>query len=78
MFNNFADRLFVLCRLRNVTHLDIAKTAGVSISAVNAWKCRGSIPRYNVLSKLAKEYNCSLDWLMGDAALESIEEANND
>ena len=75
MFNNFADRLYILRRLRNVNVSECARMVDVTPTAVSSWENNRSFPHGKVLLKLTQQLNCSLPWLMGEAPIDSIEGA---
>lgn len=73
MFNNIHDRLYILCRIRNLSVKSIAIDFHVHPSTVSDWiNCEGT-PKYERLVAIADKYNCSLDWLTGRAPLEAID-----
>ena len=65
-YNNtdFAARMRLLMRARNVKLKDIADATSCSVSAVSTWK-RGRLPRsYKTISKLARALGVSEEFLI--------------
>ena len=55
----------------------LAKTLDVSKSRVNMWENRGTIPRRDVLIKLAKFFEVSTDFLLGNDDASQISSTNS-
>lgn len=78
MFNNFADRLYVLRRLRGLSAGEAAEKIGVTRSILSSWE-RGHVkPHMSSALLIAEGLNCSLDWLYGKAPIDAVEGAEND
>ena len=75
MFNNFADRLYILRRLRSVNVSELASMVNVTPTAVSSWENNRTFPHGKVILKLTQQLNCSLAWLMGEAPIDAIEGA---
>lgn len=78
MFNNFPDRLYVLRRLRGVNHCEVAYALGVTPSSVSAWELGKCTPQCKTMMRIAKEFDCSLSWLLGETPIDDIKGAEND
>lgn len=76
MFNNFADRLYVLRRLRGLGSAEAAKKIGVTNSSICAWEMGRTYPHLSSVRLIAQELNCSVSWLMGEAPIDAIEGAD--
>ena len=61
----FSERLKQLQIERNVLKKDIAAAAGVSITGYYYYETGKCNPTVNVLVKLSKILNCSVDYLLG-------------
>lgn len=59
----FYENLDKLCKSRGETVTSLAKKLNLSTSKVTAWK-RGSIPKGEILLKIAKYFNVSTDYLL--------------
>ena len=75
MFNNFADRLYVLRRLRGLNANEVAYKLGVAPATVSSWELGKTTPHFSVIKQIAKEYNCTLSWLFGETPIDAIEGA---
>ena len=60
----FWERFLTECNLIGKKPNPVAKELGVSSGTVTGWK-RGSLPKPEVLSKIASYFNVSVDYLMG-------------
>lgn len=60
----FWERFLAECNLIGKKPNPVAKELGVSSGTVTGWK-RGSLPKPEVLSKIASYFNVSVDYLMG-------------
>ena len=62
------DKVGILNRIKEIfkglSQLEIAKICGVSQPAVNQYFKRGSLPSYDIMLKIAKYGNVSLDWIL--------------
>ena len=52
------------------------KLGGVKKSRINMWEFNGTVPREDVLVKLAKFYKVSTDYLLGNDKLEGVKPEN--
>ena len=59
----FADRIKELRANCKLTQREFAKRAGISPTTLISYEKGGKTPSYDVLVKLANEFNVSLDWL---------------
>lgn len=59
----FYDRVKEVCRKQNTTITTVLKKIGVTTASVGNWK-KGTIPNGNILIKLSKELNVSIDYLL--------------
>lgn len=62
------DRLRQIRKARNLTQQDIVDRTGISISQYRRYETDGadhSDPSFDVVIKLAKVLECSIDWLAG-------------
>ena len=66
---NFADNLKRICTERGTSPTALLKSMGVATSKVAMWNS-GSLPKQEMLVRLAKELNCSvMDFFADDADL---------
>lgn len=61
----FYEKLNALCKSRGLTVTSLLKELNISTSKGTAWK-NGSIPKGDILSKLADYFNVSTDYLLGN------------
>ncbi len=59
-----ADKIKVLRESKKITQSDLARTLGLSRSAINAWEMGLSIPSTQYIVELAKFFNVSSDYLL--------------
>ena len=63
---DFAENLRQICSIRKTNPTALCKELGLSTSKVNAWY-GGSLPKQEVLIKLAEKLNCSvMDFFAGE------------
>ena len=77
---NFADNLKRICTERGTSPTALLKSMGVATSKVAMWNS-GSLPKQEMLIRLAKELECSvMDFFADDAdlAAQSINKTNAD
>lgn len=67
----FIDQLKKICDDKNISMDVLARSAGVSSSAVTKWR-NGSLPRTSTLRAIADKYGVTVDWLMGDDPLPTV------
>lgn len=61
----FYENLSALCKSKGLTVTALLKELNISTSKGTAWKS-GSIPKGDILSKLAAYFNVSTDYLLGN------------
>lgn len=61
----FYDNLNELCKSKGTTVTTLLKELNISTSKGTAWK-NGSVPKGDILSKLAAYFNVSTDYLLGN------------
>lgn len=61
----FYDNLNALCKSKGLTVTALLKELNISTSKGTAWKS-GSVPKGDILSKLAAYFNVSTDYLLGN------------
>lgn len=61
----FYDNLNALCKSKGLTITALLKELNISTSKGTAWKS-GSVPKGDILSKLAAYFNVSTDYLLGN------------
>ena len=62
----FSTRVKELREKSGLSMGQLAKQLGVTKSRVNMWENNGTVPRMNVLVELAKFFNVSTDYLLGN------------
>lgn len=60
----FFPRYEKLLKENNKTHFAFCKTAGLNFSNLYYWK-HGRVPYFDILEKIARNLNCSIDYLVG-------------
>ena len=66
----FIDQLKKICEDASISMDVLARSAGVSSSAVTKWR-NGSLPRMSTLRAIADRYGVTVDWLLSDDPLPS-------
>lgn len=61
----FYENLNTLCKKSNTTVTAVLKKLNISTSKGTAWKS-GSVPKGDILTKLADYFNVSTDYLLGN------------
>ena len=61
----FWDRFYELCCSKNTKPNPVAKELGISSAVFTKWKNGISYPNGEFLIKIAKYFNCSIDYLVG-------------
>lgn len=61
----FYERVKALCEEHNTSITVLLKNLGISISKATAWKY-GSMPRSDVINKIADHFNVSTDYILGN------------
>lgn len=72
MYEIFRD----LCDRRGYTDYYIAKAIGISATILTRWKQGKTVPKYNVIKKIADFLDVSVEYLMGEKNIH--EECNFD
>jgi len=62
----FSTRVKELREKAGLSMDQLAKQLGVTKSRVNMWENNGTVPRMNVLVELAKYFNVTTDYLLGN------------
>jgi len=62
----FSTRVKALRENAGLSMEQLAKQLGITKSRVNMWENNGTVPRMNVLVKLAKFFNVTTDYLLGN------------
>ena len=57
-------------RLRNITATEVCRKTNISTSTISTWKKRGNALDANLLLKIAKVLDCTIDDLMGAGSIE--------
>lgn len=60
----FWDSFYKICQSRNVSPTSVCKAIGLSNAAATGWK-NGTVPKGDVLVKLAEHLGCTTDELLG-------------
>ena len=63
-------------RLRNITAAEVCRKTNISTSTISTWKKRGNALDANLLLKIAKVLDCTIDDLMGAGSIEWDSERN--
>lgn len=61
----FWDRFYELCCSKNKKPNPVGKELGISSAVLTKWKNGVSYPNGEILIKIAKYFNCSIDYLVG-------------
>lgn len=62
---SFYQRFISLCNRDDISPSRVALNIGLSKTAVNGWKKKGSTPTDATLAKLSEFFNVSIDYLLG-------------
>jgi len=65
MYNEFQERLQDLLIENSLSRLQLAKKIGVTSETINGYFNRNLYPEIKIADKMAKFFNCSLDYLFG-------------
>ena len=68
----YGDKIRELRRKANLTQSQLAKRLGVSTGAVGLWEVNRREPDSNILLKLSKEFNVSVDYLLDNEERNTI------
>ena len=63
--NDFQDRLQELLTENNLSRLQLSKIIGISSTTINGYFNNDYYPQIDIAIKMAKHFNCSLDYLFG-------------
>lgn len=77
--DNFISRLEALLNDRKISNKQMCLDIGITTSAVTTWKKRNTIPSADVVLKIAKYLDVSLEYLItgeekGDGKMERIKD----
>ena len=72
----FSIRVKELREKKNLSMEQLATLLGVTKSRINMWENSGTIPRGDVLIKLANYFNVSTDYLLGNDDMSAISPNN--
>lgn len=61
---NIVDRVDTILKEKNLKRQALADSIGVSLQSFTDWKRRNSIPAGDILLRIAKYLNVSLEWLI--------------
>lgn len=73
----FSTRVKDLREKANLSMDQLATQLGVTKSRVNMWENNGTVPRMNVLLDLAKYFNVTTDYLLGNDDAKNISLGNS-
>lgn len=62
---SFFIRYKQLCELNNISPSAFALSIGISKTSVSRWK-NGAVPNTDILTQIAKKFNVSTDYLLGN------------
>ena len=65
----FSKRIKQLRTENNLTLEKFGEKVGANKTRVSMWETKGTVPRQDVLLKICKEFNVSVDYLLGNAAI---------
>lgn len=63
--NKFQERLNELLEENNLSRLKLSKILNISATTINDYFNKGYYPRIDIAIKMAKYFNCSLNFLFG-------------
>ncbi|MDO4605482.1 MAG: helix-turn-helix transcriptional regulator [Helcococcus sp.] len=72
----FQERIRKLRSDAQITMEQLAKALGVSKSRINMWENAGTVPKEDILVKISKYFNVSVDYLLGNEKMEGKEPEN--
>ncbi|MCR4686006.1 MAG: helix-turn-helix domain-containing protein [Lachnospiraceae bacterium] len=73
----FKKRVKELREKKNMSMEQLAKELNVTKSRVNMWENNGTIPRNDVLLQLAKFFEVSTDYLLGNDDVSELSKSNS-
>lgn len=69
----FANRIKKLRMDRNLSLDGLANELGINKSRIGMWETSGTVPRDDILVKLSKFFDVSIDYLLGNEKMEDKE-----
>lgn len=72
----FQERIRILRNKHQLTMSELAKALVVSKSRVNMWENAGTVPKEDILVKISKYFDVSIDYLLGNDEMEGKEPEN--
>ena len=73
----FSTRIKELREKRGLSMDQLARQLGITKSRINMWENNGTVPRMNILIELAKLFNVSTDYLLGNDDERNISTENH-
>lgn len=73
---DFGNAIRMLRSNNDITMQELADKLGVTKGAVSMWENKGVVPREDILKNISKEYNISIDKLLGNRIEESYDTNN--
>ena len=73
---NIGDRITQLRKQQKISQEDLAKQAGVSRTMMGNYERNDNTPSVEVLLKLAKAFGVTVDYLIGESELSSMDKEN--
>lgn len=73
---NIGDRITQLRKQQKISQEELAKQAGVSRTMMGNYERNDNTPSVEVLLKLAKAFGVSVDYLIGESELSSLDKEN--
>ncbi len=73
---NIGEQITQLRKLNNLSQEELAKRAEVSRTIIGNYERSTNTPSIEVLVKLARVFNVSVDYLIGEGQLSSLDKAN--
>lgn len=70
---SFANRIRKLRMDKNLSLERLATELGINKSRIGMWENNGTVPRDDILIKLSKYFNVSIDYLLGNEKMEDKE-----
>jgi transcriptional regulator with XRE-family HTH domain len=70
---NIGERITQLRRQKNISQADLAGKVGVSRTIIGNYERNTNTPSVDVLSDMAKVFNVSVDYLIGEGELSSFD-----
>ncbi|MCR4728220.1 MAG: helix-turn-helix domain-containing protein [Lachnospiraceae bacterium] len=73
----FSTRVKELREKAELSMEQLATKLGITKSRINMWENNGTVPRMNVLIDLAKYFNVTTDYLLGNDVTDNISNRNS-